>query len=547
MRLMRRLRQDERGSALVIALSTTAILLALGLALLTIVDTQANESVGDRTRDRGFNLAESVLNSEAFALGRDWPENAPALNSNCGATGMGFDDLVGSASAETDRRILALRPNINASYTDSAYAGASWQVNICDNITTSNVWSNSLLNTQPGYDYNNDKLVWVRAEAKIGTIKRAVVGLVRARTSHPLNAKYGLVAGNVSEDLGPAVSAVTSTATSISLLNSLAGQLLSPTAPPVAPDAGYAVPASGVTGVRCGLLDAIGSVKTCVTGAIGALSQVPLVDTLLTQSRFEQFPSVASTSADSVGQLRTQAKASPGPGLYIPTAPGAATAAAAPACGISGASQDSVVFIEKVGTGDQWCYISVGTTSVTYKALVVGSGRVVIRGSGSITPYSTAGINRFTGVIYALNNQSSAAEQNSAASPKELIRVERGARVTGAVHADGKNATIGLIAPDFDSNTLVCALLTCPSVLATTLQALGVTSLLNTLISGNCLLQVIVCVIPGPSPAALLGALTTQLSTYGSAIHSDVTAINRLSVYGTSGVVSGTFRDLQQR
>ena len=71
------------------------------------------------------------------------------------------------------------------------------------------------------------------------------------------------------------------------------------------------------------------------------------------------------------------------------------------------------------------------------------------------------------------------------------------------------------------------------------------TSLLNTLISGNCLLQVIVCVIPGPSPAASWRALTTQLSTYGSAIHSDVTAINRLSVYGTSGVVSGTFRDLQ--
>jgi hypothetical protein len=545
MRLMRRLRQDERGSALVIAVATTAILLALGLALLTIVDTQASESSSDRTRDRGFNLAESVLNSEAFALGRIWPDTLPTDNRNCGATGMGFDDLVGASAAETDTRILALRPNINASYTDSAYAGSSWQVNICDNVTTSNVWSNSLLNTQSSWDSNGDKLVWVRAEAKIGTIKRAVVGLVRARTLHPLNSKYGLVAGNVSEDLGPAVSAVTSTATSISLLNSLAGQLLSPTAPPVAPDAGYASPTSGVTGVRCGLLDAIGSVKTCVTGAIGALSQVALVDTLLTQSRFEQFPTVTSTSADSIGQLRTQSKTSPG--VYKASVPtGGATAAAATSCNITGATVDSVVFIEKVGTGDQWCYIDV-TTSVTYKALVIGSGRVVIRGNNVITPYSTVGANRFTGVIYALNNQSSAAEQASAASPKELIRVEKGARVTGAVHADGKNATIGLIAPDFDTNTLVCALLTCPSVLATTLQALGVTSLLNTLISGNCLLTVIVCVVPGPSPAALLGALTTQLSTYGSAIHSDVTAINRLSVYGTSGVVSGTFRDLQQR
>ena len=87
-------------------------------------------------------------------------------------------------------------------------------------------------------------------------------------------------------------------------------------------------------------------------------------------------------------------------------------------------------------------------TSVTYKALVIGSGRVVIRGSGRRSRPVLDGSRRpnpaSPGVIYALNNQSSAADAGLArASPKELIRVERGARVTGGVHADGKNATIG--------------------------------------------------------------------------------------------------------
>lgn len=45
----------------------------------------------------------------------------------------------------------------------------------------------------------------------------------------------------------------------------------------------------------------------------------------------------------------------------------------------------------------------------------------------------------------------------------------------------------------------------------------------------------------------VLNAITSKLSSYGSAIHSDVATVNALKVHGASGVTPGTFRDLQAR
>ncbi|MCW3011945.1 MAG: hypothetical protein JWO90_2349, partial [Solirubrobacterales bacterium] len=69
-------RDGERGSTLITALLAALVMLALGLALLSIVDVQAKQSGVERTRDRAFNLSESVLTSHAFVLGRNWPASA---------------------------------------------------------------------------------------------------------------------------------------------------------------------------------------------------------------------------------------------------------------------------------------------------------------------------------------------------------------------------------------------------------------------------------------------------------------------------------------
>lgn len=566
-----RLHVDERGSTMLTALLCTAVMLTLGLALLAIVDTQANESADERTRDRGFNLSESVLTSQAFVLGRNWPKVTPVGNPACSASEAGIAYTIGlnapPPTAPQRANIERLRPNLNASYTDAAYDGATWQVNICDDVDVdgsgpvagATVWEEPLLLREPildsdgdpivgadgqpivggnAWDANGNDKVWVRAQSVVDDKTRVVVGLVQVRRPPAVDSKYGLVAGNVSQDLGSATAAITNTSVVAGLTNGLLN-----TNPIVAEDPAHPAPASGVTGLRCGLLDQLEQGKTCVTGALGGLSALPLFDNLVTGGRYEQFPSASSTTPGTIGQLRAESKQAPG--QYIPAvAPGTAN------CGITlpALSPEAVVFIEKVGNGNQACVLDVGT-SRAFKALVVGSGRIVIRGNGAITPYSaTSPTNLFTGVVYASNLQ------NAPVDNLDEVRVEKGARIRGAVHADGKNSTVGLVAPDFSVNALVDGLL-CPGLLCTLaplVKALPAGEIVNALVNGTCLLRdplLGICLTPLPPLGvdAVLGGITAQLTTYGSAIHSDVGVIDRLKVYGASGVVSGTFRDLAAR
>ena len=545
---MTRRMREERGSAMITALIATILMLGLGLALLSIVDTQADQSAQERTRDRGFNLSESVLTSQAFVLGRSWPSTPPLPNPSCGVDGAGFDDTI-RQSTGTTAAAARLRANLDASYTDAAYDGAKWLVNICDDDGTT-VWNDTLLN-QKTWDSNSNKKVWVRAQATVAGKTRAVAGLVQVRQSSAVDSSFGLVSGSLVEDL----SATTRTITNAPVLNGLTTRLLNDS-PPVAADLPtYPVPSSGVTGLRCGLLDQLGQAKTCIPGSIAALSDtIPIIDDLVNGGKITQFPSTSSSNASTIGQLRTQSKTPPG--VYMSTALGSGSAAGAPSCGITTPSNpETVVFIEKVGNGNQYCVVDV-STSRRYKALVIGSGRVIIRGNNTITPYSTETTNRFTGVVYALNLQTADQTSNTPLTP--LVRIDQGARVRGAVHADGKNAQVALIAPDFDTGALVTGLL-CPGLscaLAPTLNGLfgtlGVSGTVNALINGQCLETVLgICTVSLPplagGVAAVIAGIGGQIANYGSAIRSDVDVIKALQVYGASGVVSGTFRDLQAR
>lgn len=536
---MRTRLEDERGSALIIALMATVIMLALGIALLSIVDTQAQESDRDRTRDRAFNLAESALAAEAFALGRNWRTASTAI---CGAPNAGFSDTLRSGSAAGDARRLA--PALDAAYTDAAYTGARWQVNVCDDVDGQKVWRRTFVDTQNNADTNNNNRLWVRAQATVAGRTRSVAGLVLVRQQPAFPSKYGLVSGNVDETLGGAVSTITNT----TVLSGLTSGLLN-TNPPVAPDLpDHPLPGSGVTGLRCGLLSQLETGKTCVTGTLGGLSALPPFDALVNGGRYEQYPSNVSTSDDVIGQLRREAKEF---GQYVE--PGDSTTTN---CGISPANTpDQVAFVERVGTGDQTCTIDV-RTSQSYKAVVIASGRLIIEGDGTIATYSeSAPKNLLTGVVYALNGQTA---DHSASTPvRNVVTIRNGARVRGAVHANGKNAAVAIVPPDPDSGSVVNALV-CPGALcylAPVLRALtnglNLDSTINTLVSGPCLVSLLgVCTVRLPILGAatkVLNNITSQLTTYGSAIHSDVDVIEALKVYGASGVLPGSFRDLQAR
>jgi Tfp pilus assembly protein PilX len=589
--MIRRLSQDETGSALITALLATVLMLGLGFALLSIVDTQANESTKERSSDRAFNLSETLLTSEAFVLGRNWPTSAPATP--CSTTGVFSDQLgnTGAASAAVTR----LRRNLDASYNpavDLAYTGAVWQVKLCDDIDPdgagpiagSTVWDDALL-TKQNADVNANGKLWVIAQSTVEGRTRAVVGLVRARTTPALNSRYGLVAGGLADDLGATLNAITNQGVLGKTLHNPPLGLLD-TTPTVAsdPTPGAATP-NGITGVRCGALD-LKDGSTCVIGTLGAAGAIPLVSDLVTGGKIENVSGTTSASDDTIARLRAQARAS---GTYTAVSAGSAPVAStsplnpndtAPssvaACTITGTpSASTVVFIEQVGggtpstvggPGDQYCSIDVATTK-DWKAIVVASGRVVIRGNvppGVVTPASDTTKNTFKGVVYALNLQRSVTAIGDAAAPgREVVRIDRGAHVRGAVNADGKSAKVGIYPPPItiSSAVLVSGLL-CPGpfcatsgVITALASTLGLTCVVDALVNGYCLVPGLfggcTLALPPLTQTAVAGGIlaqaTPQRTAYGSAITANVAAIKALTIYGDSNVVPGSFRDLQAR
>ena len=315
----------------------------------------------------------------------------------------------------------------------------------------------------------------------------------------------------------------------------------------------------------------------CVSGTIAAVGALPIVSDLVTDGSIENFPTTTATSADNIARLRAQARSA---GTYTAVSAGTAPTASpsvlnpndtAPssvaACTLTGSpGATSVVFIEQVGAGtpgtaggpgDQYCSIDVAT-AMQFKAIVVGMGRIVIRGNNTTTPASNTTVNTFNGVVYALNLQrlsvaaGGAGLGDSAAPGREVLRIDRGAHVRGGVSADGKSGKVGVYPPPvtISTTTLINSLIPCVTVLG-----IPVCTLRNIITStAGGVLDIALSLLTSlglKSVADIAGGILAQVEpqrvSYGSAITSNVEAINALTVYGASNVVPGTFRDLQPR
>lgn len=501
---------------MVSALMVMLVMLPLGLALLSIVDTQAKDSGSERTRDRAFNLADSALTSAAFNLGRfAWPTSGATSPSNAGATGTAgacgtktYGATLGG-STYPNSATAALQPNLNATFDDSAYTGATWQINVCDDdeTATSPIWNEGLL-SELNYDENANQQVWVRAQATVGGRTRVLAALAKSTQTPALSSKYGLMTGRMNADVVNTAGTVLTSGVVDSLTSGLLGS-----DPLVAADPTSVTtpPSSGVTAVRCGLTD-LSVPVTCLQGALAATSALPLLGTLVTGGKLVQATSLTAASDATIAQLKQQAINS---GTYVASTAGTASASSAPACTIpAGANSTTVVYIEQVGTGtlgtttggvgDRFCKIDLSTANVAYKALVIGHGRVVLRGNNTITSI-TASRNVFSGVVYALNQQRDVLG-DSATAAREVVRIDQGAHVKGGVAADGKSAQVGIYPP-------VC----------TSAYLLG--------IDIGCGLSAL---------TSILGVL----GTYNPAIQSNVSLMNAVKIYGAASLVTGSYRDV---
>jgi type II secretory pathway pseudopilin PulG len=159
---------DERGWGLVSSVLVVGILISLSLPLLSLVDTQQNQSANERKSESSFNLAEAALDASMFVLGKDWP----ALASGA---------YPGTCSATSTELNCPSPDLLTRTYTGGDYKNAVWTVQVRDDAGTPPVeyYDPVVVPGRPSWDSNHNQKVWVRADAHSDTGTRTVVALVK--------------------------------------------------------------------------------------------------------------------------------------------------------------------------------------------------------------------------------------------------------------------------------------------------------------------------------------------------------------------------------
>jgi hypothetical protein len=166
---MSRLGHDERGMALVTATVVVVVMMAIGLATVAFVSGQRTLSAAERTRELAFNLAEGVLNNEIFIVSQTWPGSpSTSYPSTCSST----KSIKNCPDPAT----------MSAQFGGIEYASSSWNVMVQDNGGGKpDYYSTTVAATQPAYDANGDGKVWIRGQGIVKSVKRTLVGQVKAQ------------------------------------------------------------------------------------------------------------------------------------------------------------------------------------------------------------------------------------------------------------------------------------------------------------------------------------------------------------------------------
>jgi Tfp pilus assembly protein PilX len=155
----------EHGFVLTTAMSVLLIMLLLGLAVIAIVKVQTTETGHEKAGEAAFNVANSVLQAEAYQLQVAWPSSTGAALPACN---QASPQTVGCEG-------VALTNNLASTYSGPTYAGATWSAQVLDDTGGPSYYSDTIASTAPTWDANGDGRMWVRAQAVAGGQKRVLV------------------------------------------------------------------------------------------------------------------------------------------------------------------------------------------------------------------------------------------------------------------------------------------------------------------------------------------------------------------------------------
>lgn len=157
--------KDEKGFVLSTAMIVLMIVLLLGLALMRTVNAQTTQTGHETAGEGAFNLAESVMQAEAYQLQVAWPSTSATALPTCNQ----------STAQSVGCEGTSLTNSLKATYAGPDYSTATWSVQALDDTGGQSYYSDTIAATAPSWDANGDGRMWVRAQATVGGQKRIVV------------------------------------------------------------------------------------------------------------------------------------------------------------------------------------------------------------------------------------------------------------------------------------------------------------------------------------------------------------------------------------
>jgi hypothetical protein len=454
---------SEDGWVMVPVIILLVVAIAVSLALLAVVDTQTGESREQRSADSAQTLAEGVVSATANVLAGDatlWPTTGTCVP----VTG---DFAAGTPSGTTlaDKVTAEVKARFSGTSTDFASTSThntAWRVDVCP-VAAANEsrWEETMLsrNVTTAVSSAAPTSVWVRGHASVRSRSdaalaqnaRTVVSKIRESSStFDVPADFAVGTGVFSTDLGTTVSS--SLTTNTTLLGGLVQPLISEQ--------------DNKIGVRCGVLATLEDPSTtCLAGALAGVGSVTNATGLGTLNtvlglRNESLATWTMAPDDAIEAWREEAKRAGN--VYSTGIPGYGDTRSKDVTGGSVAGFDcfsgattaaTVIFIEKVGDGDDYCNVPANSTA---KILVVERGGIRIKDG------------TFTGVVYALNKQecgddtTCTVQEREDAISREVVRIDGNAgHVVGSVWADGAGGAVGIypsLTPSAVSNSSLLGL-----------------------------------------------------------------------------------------
>jgi hypothetical protein len=169
------------------AVTLVATMMMLGLASLSVVDTQTAQSRKERVGESVFNLTEGALSAQTFVLGR----------LGTGTLGNQFPDTCNASSTSAlcpNAASLAAAYN-KASQKDFDPSSTNWSTQVRDNLGGGSFYDDATIKAAPRWDQNGDKLVWVKSTATVRGRTRAIVALINVEERHIEFPGYAIAGG----------------------------------------------------------------------------------------------------------------------------------------------------------------------------------------------------------------------------------------------------------------------------------------------------------------------------------------------------------------